>query len=378
MSKLHVTVMIDSLRVGGAERLQLTFAQAIRDYPVQLSIISLSDTKSSFESELNLLDIELIQFPGKSLFDRQRFRKLRQYLKTHPCDLLHCHLTTANILGGILGKLHGIPVIATLHNVAFKSPGEKEIRVWLETFVLRYMVQKIVAIGHTVAKAQQPRFGNKPLEIIPNAVPLLEPKLQQGKKQAQLDLIGFSTDKLLISVGRLEPQKAFADLINAFADVLKAHPDARLIIVGDGQQREALESQINQIGLEDEIKLLGLRNDVPQLLAISDLFVLSSHWEGLPVAILEAMSVGLPVVATEVGDIPNIVSKETGDIVPAKQPDQLAKTIHQMLNDQQQLEELGCAARKVIENQYSVEAWGKRIFNLYVDFYPRFQQISGD
>lgn len=370
MDKLHITIMIDTLSVGGAERLQLTFAKAIKDYPIKLTLVSMAFKGTSLLEEFHALGIETFEFQGSTLLDPKRLWKLIQFFRSHTCDVLHCHLTTANVLGTIVGRLLGIPVIATLHNVAFKAPGEKNIRVWLETFTLRYLTPVVVAIGYTVAKVQQTRLGNKKIHVIPNAVPSISHELKQNKSQAQIDLLGFSAEKLIIAVGRLQPQKAFADLIDAFAIVSQTQPAAHLIIVGGGELKENLESQVQRLNLEDKIKLLGIRQDVPQLLTVSDLFVMSSHWEGLPLAILESMSAGIPIVATDVGDVPNIVTDDIGIIVPAKSPDKLAEAILQMIADPQKLQQFGEAAYLKASTEYSTDAWIQRIFDLYREFHP--------
>ena len=111
--------------------------------------------------------------------------------------------------------------------------------------------------------------------------------------------------------------------------------------------------------------LLGVRNDVPRLLAAGDIFVSASHWEGLPVAVLEAMAVGLPVVATSVGDVPDVVVPGTGLIVPPHQPAALATTIRTLLDDPEQGRQLGMAGRAHVVRNYAIEAWADKLLKLY-------------
>jgi glycosyltransferase involved in cell wall biosynthesis len=178
---------------------------------------------------------------------------------------------------------------------------------------------------------------------------------------------------MLISVGRLSRQKAFADLITAFTTVRQKYPTAVLVIVGGGQTRAELVAQIQSLGLEGHVFLLGFRNDVPALLAASDLFVSSSHWEGIPIAILEAMSAGLPVVATEVGDVPLIVNEASGFIVPPAQPMRLADAITTLLADPDQRRKMGAAARLHVLQNYSPEVWAGKLCDLYLEVKSQFR-----
>jgi glycosyltransferase involved in cell wall biosynthesis len=117
--------------------------------------------------------------------------------------------------------------------------------------------------------------------------------------------------------------------------------------------------------LDDAIRCLGVRSDVPQLLAASDIFVSSSHWEGLPVAILEAMMAGLPIVATAVGDVPKVITPEAGIIVSPHQPDCLAEALDNLINAPEKARAMGNAARARAIQEYSLDTWMKRHIVVY-------------
>ena len=117
--------------------------------------------------------------------------------------------------------------------------------------------------------------------------------------------------------------------------------------------------------LDHSICCLGVRSDVPQLLAASDIFVSSSHWEGLPVAILEAMMAGLPIVATAVGDIPKVVTPEAGIIVPPQQPDCLAEALNDLISRPDKARAMGAAASTRATQEYSLDTWMKRHVAVY-------------
>jgi glycosyltransferase involved in cell wall biosynthesis len=169
----------------------------------------------------------------------------------------------------------------------------------------------------------------------------------------------------LLAVGRLSEQKGFADLLEAFAIVHNTHPEAFLAIAGAGELQGELTARLQQLGLTGHASLLGGRSDVPQLLRASDVFVSSSLWEGLPVAVLEAMSAGLPIVATRVGEVPLTVVEGTGLLAPPAQPQQLAAALQTMLTDAAKREALGRAALEHVERHHSPATWFDQHLALY-------------
>jgi glycosyltransferase involved in cell wall biosynthesis len=172
---------------------------------------------------------------------------------------------------------------------------------------------------------------------------------------------------LLISVGRLTPQKGVDDLLTAFAQVCQSHPQTALIIAGDGKILPDLAQQIKTLKLENNAWLLGGRSDIPDLLSASDLYVSAAHWEGLPIAMLEAMSAGLPVAATGVGDVPVVLNNQIGVTVPPQEPAQLAQAICHLLDDAAQLPIMGAAAREHVSRYYSPLTWLDRLLAVYQD-----------
>lgn len=155
---------------------------------------------------------------------------------------------------------------------------------------------------------------------------------------------------ILTMVCRLYRPRDFETLLTAFETVRASHPAAHLLIVGDGPYREGIEARIVEMGLGDAAEVLGFRRDVPRILAASDIFVLSTaSWEGLPLTVLEAMAAGLPVVASEVGGIPEAVRHgETGLIVPQRASDELAAALDQLLDDPERAARMGAEGQRVV------------------------------
>ena len=153
-------------------------------------------------------------------------------------------------------------------------------------------------------------------------------------------------------------------MVEAMASVISAHPDAVLVVLGAGSCEDAIKGQIRELGLSGSVRLLGLRDDVADVLGAADIFVSSSAWEGMPLSILEAMSAGLPVVATDVGDCRALLG-ETGVIVPPHAPVALADAISRLLADSDRAAQLGPAAKQRALADYGLEQWLSSLMAVY-------------
>lgn len=356
---MRVLQIISSLKTGGAQKLQETFAGAARGRGVDVTILSLqADTGSTILAALLERGHRVQHLPGKRLLDVGRFNHLVRFLRQEKFDVIQSNLTYANILAAAAGRLTGTPVVGTLHNVKIEAKHYHPLREGLlEITALRYGVQAVIAVGHQVAEAYRARLGHQKLVVIPNAVAPI-PALPAAERLAlRHSLSGSTTRPVVLAVGRLSQQKGFADLLEAFAQVHAHFPEAFLAIAGAGELQGELNARLEQLGLTGHARLLGGRGDVPQLLRASDIFVSSSLWEGLPVAVLEAMAAGLPIVATAVGEVPLTVVDGTGLLVPAAQPPELAAALKTLLADPAQREAMGRAALTHVERHHSPATW---------------------
>lgn len=357
---------------GGAEQLQTTLVRALHQHPeVNLSIIALKESATPLVDQIRASNTPIYSFPEpRKLYDPERNFWLVDLLHRERFDLVQTHLVGGNTVGALAARAVGIPVVATLHSI-WRPNQQKRLRDRLETALLRYGVQAVIAVGRQVAQTQQTRLAGRPVDIIYNAVAPVPPL-----PPAELDTLRAALEVhpgqlLCIAVGRLTEPKRYSDLLLAFALVCQSHPTAMLVIAGTGKEQAQLQALIMALQLEGQVQLLGQRGDIPQLLAASDLFVMSSAWEGTPVALLEAMMAGLPVVATRVGDIPHVVvetgpeAAATGILVPPRQPSQLAAAIRQLLDDPAQRQAMGYAGRARASCLYSLEAWGEQLVTLY-------------
>jgi glycosyltransferase involved in cell wall biosynthesis len=177
----------------------------------------------------------------------------------------------------------------------------------------------------------------------------------------------------VLTVARLDEQKGQRYLLEAAAQV----PQARFVLAGDGPLRTSLEAQARSLGLEQRVKFLGYRSDIPDLLAGCDVFVLPSLYEGLPLSILEAMSAGKPVIATQIGGTDEaVIPNETGLLIPPADPAALAAAIRKLLDDRPFARRLALAGQARVECEFSAATMVQRVTNVYTELLARHERSN--
>ena len=365
---MRLAIVVDSLRVGGAQKLISTFAANASAYGITPVIVRLrEDSASVVLDPIREAGVEVVTMQAGSLFNQRRLKRLTDFFKLEKIDLIQTHLYYSNILGSIAANQTGVPVIATLHSVATPAGWKNNILQLIEDYCLNQYATRILAVGNMVAQAHVRRYKDRKLDVIINGIPKLQPVQNQERDRLRHEITGNGSKQIIVTVGRFSRAKGYEDLIQAFKLLHKKDVQPVLLMVGAGTMVDTIKEQIESNRLSHSVILAGERNDVPQLLASSDVFASSSHREGLPLAVLEAMMAGLPVVATSVGDIPNVVTSDTGVIVPPHQPAKLAAALEDLLKHPEKRKAMGKAAQVRAWNEYSVDAWMKKHVALYED-----------
>ncbi len=363
---MHIAHVIDTLKIGGAQRLLEVFASQAQIHGLQMTVISLSvDHDMTIIQALREEGVGVVSFPAPKLLTPGRFWRLIRYLRQGRFDLVHTHLTYANIIGTLAGRLTGIPTISTLHSTGHSMHRFHPVVEGLERWLLRLGSSRVIAVGQTVAESYHPQLGNKEIVVIPNAVPMPADITPAERLAMRREIAGDPDRPILISVGRFIPAKAYEDLITAFASVHRSHPEAVLAIIGDGPLLANIQAQVCSQDLEAHVILPGRQSDVNRWLTASDLYISSSKWEGLPLTLLEAMMAGLPIVATQVGDVPLVVTPEIGLVVPYGQPGQLADAVNLLLADPDRCGRMGEAGRSIATTKYTVNGFMESHISLY-------------
>ncbi|MDB5358192.1 MAG: glycosyltransferase [Phycisphaerales bacterium] len=276
--------------------------------------------------------------------------------------IVHTHHFN-QLLYSVLGaKLAGARIIHTEHSVEVYK--RRHLRIALR--LLSLLCDKVVVIGDDGRRTLRNSVGipKRKLRLIRAGVSLDHHRESCAQARAALGL--GEAEKVASIVARLSPEKNHRLLLSAFAIVSHRFPEARLLIVGDGTERSGLKHEISRLGLEGRVRMLGVRRDVHRILAASDLFVLSSDREGLPIAVLEAMAAGRPVLATAVGDIPTVVRDGVnGRLVPPRDAPTLAAAMIELLADPERSAAMGARGRFHVEETYDVKQMASTFQAIY-------------
>jgi glycosyltransferase involved in cell wall biosynthesis len=282
--------------------------------------------------------------------------ELYRLLRSASPEVLHLNSSKVGILGAVAGWAARVPVrVFTVHGWAHKaySGWRAEAFIWAHRLT-RSLTTSVICVSHaerSVGIAARTCIGERTV-VIPNAVPLRPVSARDPARPL-----------VIISVTRLRPPKDTLTLVRALKIVAPHLHHA--LIVGDGPDRSSISAAIADAGLTDRVELLGERNDVRSLLANSDIFVLATLSEGMPLALLEAMAEGLPAVASNVGGMPEIVQDgENGFLVPAGDAAALARALHRLMGDADLRLRLGRAARHTVAEHYGLERFRSRHIEL--------------
>lgn len=352
--------LVYSFNIGGLERVIANLINSSIEDNVEHIIITLVP-EQDFADRL-VADVSfycLDKQPGNDFFSHWRLLKLLKVIKP---DVLHTynfgtfeyHLTA--FLAGVKCRVHA----------EHGRDGEYDEA----TRKRRTLVRKVVLpfLDHfIVCSPDLYEWANQDLK-------LSEPKLQLVFNGIDVDEFGSTVAdpdrvKRLVTVGRIAPVKNQALLIEAYAKALILCPALKayqLHIIGDGPLKSELESKIAQLGLEQHAFMLGAKDNIPQELKNSDLFILSSDYEAMPMTVLEAMASGVPVICTNVGGVRNIIEDgQTGLLVDSGDADKMAKLLVDMINSPERFNVIAQNARSMVRAQYSVDVMKKNYFSLY-------------
>jgi glycosyltransferase involved in cell wall biosynthesis len=342
--KRAVMMITWSFVAGGSETYALTLAKNLdrdRFSPLMCAL----DQGGALESEIRRLQIPLrvmhrragLQFGLMGRMFRLFRRKRVRVVHTH-----HFNQLFYSVLGA---KLCGARLIHTEHSVEHLK--KKHLRV--ATRILSLACYRVIAIGDDGARVLREDVGIAPekLQIIRAGIDL--DAFNESREEARREFGIEQNAPVAAIVARLSSEKNHRNLLDAWADVVRNVPNATLLVAGEGGEGAALRAQIEQLGLENRVKMLGVRRDVARVLAACDVFVLSSDREGLPVSVLEAMAASRAVVATHVGDLPRVVREgETGLLVPPCDAAALAAALVSLLSDSARATQFGKAGKRAV------------------------------
>lgn len=355
---------------GGPEKtIMLGAAQASRD-EFDVTVCYLRDRRDEvfrLDERAAALDIHYLEAYERHSLDVRIWPQLRQIVREHQIDIVHAHEYKTDLLARLLARRTGVIALATAHGWTGQSTRERFLYYPLDKRLLAGF-PRVIAVS-TDIKNDLVRHGAREdrITVILNAIDPAAFRRTPSRREIVRAQFGYAGGDVVIgAVGRLEPQKRFDLLLQAFAGLLPAHPELRLAIVGDGSLRDELATLAERLDVAGRCQLLGHRDDIADVHHAFDLFVQSSEYEGTPNAVLEAMAMETPLVATDVGGTSELAAPGVhAVIVPARDVPALTRAIEQVLRDPAAARGRALAARRRIESELSFAARTRRLEAIY-------------
>lgn len=357
---LNVAQVTWSLKTGGLEMMVLDLVRLCPEFSVR-PMVAVVEEAGDLAGEVTAMGVPFVLLGKRRGIDPGLVRRLASLVREYNIDLLHAHNQGAMFYCGLAGLLTRIPAIYTRHGASFGRSRRHQRLSRLASA----MARRVVCVGQDALEVtlKRDRVPRAKARLIYNGADLdrfgRDTRLG-AEVRAELG-IGLESP-VVMSVGRLSPEKDQVGMVRAMAQV----PDTWLVLVGEGEERGAIEAEAEALGISNRVILTGVRRDVARLLCAADVFALSSLSEGVSIAALEAMAAGLPMVATNVGGNPEIVRPGvTGLLVEPGEPRELATALGELLADPERARSMGRAGRALAEERFSLRA----MVGAYCDLY---------
>jgi len=370
----RIVFLIDGLGLGGAERLLVTYLQHLdrTRFEPRVCVMQVKNG-NPLAVEIEKLGVPIDFVPVKRLADPGALPRLLGYLRRVRPHILHTQLEFADTLGCTAAKMLGIPAVATLHTADAPKKGEKSYqRLKLRWWILRHFSTRVIAVSEGTRRHHL-RVGKLPPQkvvTLHNGIDLSRFTPIPPAEMASLrESLGIPADvPVLITVAVLRQPKGIQFMLEALPDILKVVPDTRYLIVGDGNHREKLESIAAEKGVSDRVIFTGTRRDIPPLLAAADIFVLPTLTEALPTVLAEAMAAGKPIIASEVGGVPEMVDDgRNGLLIPPADSRALTEACVKLLKNPKRARAMGLVGRTIVAERFNIRRQVRRLEKLYLD-----------
>jgi glycosyltransferase involved in cell wall biosynthesis len=328
---MRVMFLSTSMGMGGADKQLLSAAQLMRARGHDVFIVALCELgPMGLEARERGIRTETLSMP-RGVPDPRGLLRLIRLVRSWKPDVLHSHMVHANLLARAVRLFAPVPVlVSTIHNIYEGGP------LWMAAY---RMSNGLVDHMTIISEAAADRFVSErivPRELlscVPNGVDTERfRRVSPAARSSLRASLGIEQEFVWLAVGRFEDAKDYPNMLRAFARVRDRQPTAILLLVGHGSLQEETESLARELSLGDRIRFLGVRSDVPEVMAAADGYVMSSAWEGMPIALLEAAAAALPIVATRVGGNHEVVQEgRTGFLVPPRDHEALSQAMLRLM-----------------------------------------------
>jgi glycosyltransferase involved in cell wall biosynthesis len=317
----NIVWIIDGLGMGGAEKLTVPFIQNLAEEGFDLRVCVLQERHGNpYAAAIAKIGVPVDLVPVKKLRDLTAIPRLVRYLRSHKAALVHTQLEFSNTLGNIAAKLLRLPSLCTLHTIENFDRGSKaRLRTRVMLWSLRNFCDKVITVSGELRRHH-------------------------------------------LASGRPAPET----VMTLYNGILDAAPEARYLVAGDGDHRNALENMTKQLRISKHVIFAGYREDIHDLMSISDVFVLPTLREALPTVLAEAMSAGLPIIASAVGGVPEMVTDQiNGILVPPRDTEKLADACIRLLSSKADARRMGEQGRTIAAEKFDIQKQARKLGLVY-------------
>jgi glycosyltransferase involved in cell wall biosynthesis len=371
--RLRVALLATVVDFGGIERVLLTLLRHMeKDVKLWPLLYTRGDGKpnpfleSLVASGVSYQAIHVDASKWKYLNPLRNIGETLAQLGAGHFDLIHTHGYRADLIGFIAARRFGIPIVSTCHG--FISI-DRHLSLYnrLDIFVLRYF-DRVIAVSERMKRdLVEKGVDARRIQVIANAIQIAPEADRERTRRTTRTRMGIGEEEFVFGfVGRLSEEKGLRYLLEAFSRCKAADARWRLVLVGDGPQREALDKTVHDLGLVAKVDFAGFQRDTAAWYYAMDAFVLPSLTEGTPMVVLEAMAHGVPVIATSVGGLPSVItSGENGILVRPAEPSELLKAMRSIAGNRELRRRLCGNAADAIRRDYGVDDWIRKVSQVY-------------
>lgn len=349
------------MREGGLERVVTMMSAGQRTSSVHVAAVVEPGTaeRHPFIVQLENLGVPVTPIVVKARSYFREYRSLSALVERVGPDIVHTHGYRADVIGGAVARARRVPTVSTVHG--FTGGGRRnQVYEWIQSIALRRADAVIAVSAPLVDRLVSAGIARDKIHCIPNGFAALVPTLTRAAARERL---GLQPDALIAGwVGRLSREKGADVMLDALAD---SNSQWRLSVIGDGEELTRLRDQAARLGISDRITWHGPVANAGSLLSAFDAFVLSSRTEGTPITLLEAMNAGVPIVATKVGGVPDIVSSSQALLTPPEQPGLIAQALAELERERPAAIERSLRAAERLRESFSLAGWLAAVESVY-------------
>jgi glycosyltransferase involved in cell wall biosynthesis len=376
-SRVRLLHIVGESRFGGIAKIILPLGKITQAAGWQVDVLTTDPVVQQAVKQhgLGLVNLDVIRREIRPVWDLRGLVRLTRFLRSEPYQIVHTHTSKAGFVGRLAARLAGVPVIVhTAHGFAFHEDSPVSVRLFysaLERLASRWC-DRIVTVSefHRTWAIELGICSPRRIMAIPNGIAEVVRNREVGLAEVRREMGARSGDLVILSMARLAPDKGLEYLIEAATILPRTGRRIRIVIAGDGPERDRLEQLAGRLGVTDRVVFLGFREDVGDLLAASDLIVLPSLREGLSIALLEAMAAGKPIVASSIGSQREVASRaDMARLVRPADALALSEAIVGLAGDEALMARLGASARAVYESRYTENRMLQSYRQLYFELW---------